>query len=373
MNIFEVKSRFAVLCLSVLCFSAISTPSFAQGAGATAVGVETIKMVPLSQTIPVTGRFVAVETGEVAARIAGPVEDVKVRVGDKVSQGQLLAVLVSERLQQTRELRLAELEKSRAALETAQAQLNIVTQELKRLERLRKSAAFNQARFDDKSLEQIKARSAVSEARASVRKAQADLELTQLDISYSEIRAPYDATVVLRHVEKGTYVNVGQAVVKLVNADLMEIEADVPAAKAAKLTPGREITIEVGEQTLAATVRAVVPDENPLTRTRAVRFKPAFDVHAQDLASNQNVTLDIPVGVMRDVVGVPKDALLAKGAGKVVYLVEDGVANIRPVQLGEPTGKYYEVLGGLKDGDMVVVRGNERLRPGQAVKPMGAQ
>jgi hypothetical protein len=121
-----------------------------------------------------------------------------------------------------------------------------------------------------------------------------------------------------------------------------------------------------------ADVRAVVPEENPLTRTRAVRLTPRFGATAKPLAIGQSVTLELPIGAARPVVTVNKDGVIQQPDGAVVYLAEDAEASLRPVQLGESVGARFEVLGGLEPGDLVVVRGNERLRPGQQITYPGA-
>ena len=116
-----------------------------------------------------------------------------------------------------------------------------------------------------------------------------------------------------------------------------------------------------------ARVRAVVPAENTQTRTRKVRFVPEFPPGTKGLASNQSVTLQLPVGRNGNVVTVHKDAILNRKGDNLVFLVEDGKAVSRPVRLGEAVGSRFIVLGGLQPGDLVVVRGNERLIPGQAI------
>jgi hypothetical protein len=85
------------------------------------------------------------------------------------------------------------------------------------------------------------------------------------------------------------------------------------------------------------------------------------------LAVNQPATLQLPAGGAREVVSVHKDAVLRRGGRDMVYLVRDGAATPRTVALGEAVGSRFQVLDGLVPGDLVVVRGNERLRPGQPV------
>ena len=128
------------------------------------------------------------------------------------------------------------------------------------------------------------------------------------------------------------------------------------------------INVELDDaSTLTGTVRAVIPNENPTTRTRQVRLQPALDAIETPLAINQSATVHVPIGASRNVVSVHKDAIINRRGQSMVYVVEDGKASIRPVQLGEAVGARLEVRGGLAVGDKVVVRGNERLRPGQPV------
>ena len=64
---------------------------------------------------------------------------------------------------------------------------------------------------------------------------------------------------------------------------------------------------------------------------------------------------------------MPKDAIITGAQGSIVYVAADGVAEIRPVRTGEAIGHRFEVLQGLGPGELVVVRGNERLQPGQSI------
>jgi multidrug efflux pump subunit AcrA (membrane-fusion protein) len=77
----------------------------------------------------------------------------------------------------------------------------------------------------------------------------------------------------------------------------------------------------------------------------------------------------LPLGVPRQIVTVHKDAVLKRQGISLVYVVsEDNTAQIRPVELGDATAARFEVLSGLAPGETVVVRGNERLRPGQSIR-----
>lgn len=343
----------------------------AEEQASTLVVVDAVRLEPLKQTLPVIGRMIANQKGIIAARIKGPVKTIDVQVGDRVKTGEVIAELVTDSLSWERELKAALVGESEARLGDARAALQLAAQELDRLENLRKSAAFSKARYDDKRQDVARARSMVNVAQATVKKTQADLKLAEIDLRRAKIRAPFPGVVSMRHTEAGAYVDVGDPVVTLINDTELEIEADVPVARIAALAPGREVSAVVGPgATYPATVRAVVPEDNPLTRTRLVRFTPKFP-DTLNLAANQSVTLHLPIGKVRDVVTVHKDAILNRKGQTLVYVVEGDAAQIHPVGLGQAVDGRFEVLSGLKPGALVVVRGNERLRPGQKVHHKG--
>jgi len=351
---------------ATLALGLLASPATAQDA--TQVGVDAVRRESVSQTFPVIGRLVARRAGAVAARVEGAVAEMRVEVGDQVKQGQVIAVLVRERLRWEHELRQAELAEAQAELESARSQVNMVAQEVGRLERLKqnRSAAFQQALYEDKQLEVTMLKSRTAEAEARLARVRANLNLARIDLEDAQIRAPYDGVVILRHTEIGAYLKVGESVVTL-GASELEIEADVPAERVGGLAPGIKVGVRVGGGLRAATVRAQVPEENPRTRTRAVRFTPQFEIQGQGFAANQSVTVQVPIGAMSEAVTVHKDAILHRQGKTVVFVVADGAARPTPVRLGDAVGERFAVLEGLAPDDIVVVRGNERLLPGQAV------
>lgn len=339
---------------------------------ASPVQVDAVRTELLAQTFPVLGRLVARQSGTVAALTRGPVLEVLVDVGDRVREGDVLVRLALDRLQQTRATRAAEVAESRAALKTARAQLELAQEELDRLEKLKGSAAFSRARYDDKRREVAVAQAGIGEAEANVARTRAELALSDIDLALGVIKAPFSGVVTQKYIERGGYVNVGDQAVALINDRDLEIEADVPSNRLDGLTPGRTIDADLsGLLHFPSVVRAMVPKENALTRTRQVRLIPDIDPATVDdgagLAAGQTVTIHVPVGETRQVLTVHKDAVLAKGGGNSVYLVADGTVQPRSVTLGVASGDRFVVESGLAEGDLVVTRGNERLRPGQSV------
>jgi RND family efflux transporter MFP subunit len=345
------------------------SPAGAQDPPPAFVKVDAVRQEPMSQTIRVIGRLVAVQTGLVAARVAGPVADVLVDVGDRVEAGDVLAILSTERLSAERAVREAAVRIAGAKVHTAREEAKLFRQELKRLNSLKKSAAFSQARFDDKRQEVAMAEGEIAQAEAELAREKATLELVEIDLDRALIRAPFPGVVSQRHIAAGNYVGVGEKAMTLINDRDLEVEAEVPSVRLRGLVRGTAIEIELDDGTRhRAAVRAIVPEENPLTRTQPVRFTPSFGETLKPLAANQSVTVLLPIGVGRQVVSVHKDAVINRQGKQIVFVVEDQAAQLRALRLGEQVGGRFEVLDGVKPGDLVIVRGNERLRPGQRVR-----
>lgn len=339
---------------------------------ATQVGVDTVRDEALSQDIPVIGRLVALQSGVVAARAAGPVALVHAEVGDALAAGDPLVTLDQARLKARLAVQQAEVKELQARRQTAMATQRLARLELNRLEKLRDSAAFTQSLYDTRVQELEVARSSVREADARIARGEVELRLAEIDLEDSVIRAPFPGTVILRHVSAGAWLAVGDPVVTLVNDRALEIEADVPADRLNGLASGMRLAVRMDDGSPHhAIVRAIVPDENPAARTRAVRLIPDFGETGLQLAVNQSVTLMIPAAARERVVSVHKDAVLHRQGGTVVFVVEDGRAQPRDVRLGQALGGRLLVLEGLVAGEVVVIRGNERLRPGQPVAPAG--
>ena len=332
------------------------------------VRVDAVKTEPLDQTVPVIGRLVARQAGVVSARINGPVERFQVEVGDRVEAGDVIAVLTKDSLEARRDLAASQLAEAEAQVETKEASLALARQEARRLEGLKESAAFNQSRYEDVQQEVAVARAEVAEAEANAQTYSAEVRLAEINLDYAEIVAPYPGVIAERRTEAGAYLQVGDPVVDMIADGTLEIEADVPFRNIVGLAPGTAVSFGLDDGTKHwAVVRALVPEENPLTRTRTVRFVPEFGETLGPLAADQSVTVQVPTGAPRTVVSVHKDAIIKRGEQSIVYVVAKGSAQLRTVRLGEAVGSRLEVLDGLHDGDLVVVRGNERLQPGDKV------
>lgn len=252
---------------------------------------QTFAETPIS-SITVVGEIVPRQGGEIAAAIAAPVQEVSVVAGDRVLVGDALAKLnIDDRRADVQTAR-AQIAVAHAELRVREAALAVESANLERLNRLQGSAAFNAARFQDSQKAVARLRAEIEVARASIEEARARAARLLVDVRRATIVAPYDAVVLSREIDEGDFVTPGRRMFTLVNTRDLDVEADIPTTALSSLAEGDRIQAETRDGLpVAVTVRALIPVENPLTRTRTVRFQ----VHgAPDLAIGQSLELYLP-------------------------------------------------------------------------------
>ena len=350
-------------------FFVSATNLWAQGRE-TAVNVQPVETRMLSETVPVFAEVKTSRDGTVASRVAGTVQTVHVLDGSQVEAGDPLIDLDDELLRIQLAQSDAELAVAQAAIATAEVRLDRARNTFSRIEALQRSATFSQGRFDDAQSDVLEARSQLFEAQARVKSVEARMAEARYQLERSIVVAPFSGVVIDVNVIPGQFIGAGSAVVRLLDTKAFEVEASVPARYIGFLNPGQEMPArtENGDD-LTLQLRAILPLEDPSTRTRTVRFSAPGLGNLSATAEGQSITVQIPVGEARNLLSVPKDALVQARGGWTVFVAEEGLAQPRNVTLGLPVGDRYEVLTGLQEGDLVVVRGNERLRPGQAIAP----
>ena len=337
---------------------------------ASAVDIDKVLSEPLLQTMPVIGRFVAKESGVVATRIAERVHKMQVQVGDRVEKGDVLVELASDRLDSQIQILKADLIRMESQLAKEIANNRKMKQTHKRILALRTSSAFRKDREEDSERDLEISKEMVTRAKADILQSKAKLKMGKIALQDANIKAPYPGVVLKQHTLPGNYVRIGDPIITLLNDTDLEIEVDVPSIRALDLKPYTNVKANLQNGlSFNAVIRAIIPQENSQTRAVAVRLTAKDGPFKQGIAGNQSVKLKLPIGDNANVVTVHKDAVLIKNGKKIVFVFKKGIANMQTTKLGRAVGNRFEVLAGLQPGDLVVVRGNERLRPGEPIKP----
>ncbi len=342
------------------------TSAWGQGF-ASPVEVDPVALVSVNETVSVFGRLVSQRSGTIDSSVAGLVQSIHARVGDRVEIGQVVATLDSSTLELHRKTAETRAEVAMWTIKRRTTELELAEQQEERLSKLQLSAATTKAQHEDSVLLLQAARESLGQAKASQQLALRELDLASHQLSNSQIKAPYDGVIVEQFIEEGQYAGVGTRIVRIVADRSLEIEADIPYRYVGSLKVGDLIYAQFDDGTqFEATVRTFIPEEHASTRTRAVRF--AFEIgDSTTLAINQNVVVEIPISKEREALTVHKDAIITQGGNHIVYVVADDTAVPRIISIGNAVQNRFEVTSGLSVDDMVVIRGNERLSPGQKI------
>jgi multidrug efflux pump subunit AcrA (membrane-fusion protein) len=339
-----------------------------------------------------------IDEGEPAERVGQPM--VQLRTGTISIQVQAAQAELELRRQELAELengtRPEEIVQAEARFSETKALMDYAKASYSRIERLFRQNTANreemeQARSAALAAEQahLAARAAHELAVAGPRKekigqARARVMVQEEEVRRIEdmrakytIRAPFVGYVVTKHAEVGQWVSQGDPLVEVVELDPVEIRVSVPASYVAHLREGISGRVRVDGlpgKMFTGEIWRIVPQADLRSRTFPVKMRLANprgpDGHL--LKSGMLVHVTLPVGRKRAALLVPKDALVLEGGATSVFTVgEKGLATKVAVQTGVADGALIAVTatrGDLKAGDQVVVRGNERLRPGLPVK-----
>jgi RND family efflux transporter MFP subunit len=288
---------------------------------------------------------------ELASAASGHVLSVNVREGDAVTKGQVLLTLDSAKVR-------AQLASAEARLEGIKTELVIAERQLERLRPLEfpTITETERERFE----------LTVATLRAQLATQTAEVQQARVERAHHTLRAPFSGAVKARRVDPGAWVSVGQPVLELVSLEELEIHVDVSAELGGRLEVGGVATL-VGNGRVSAEIAGVVPALDTATRTMRVRLVPSE--RPPWLIAGMAVDVEFEVRFEGQGVTVSRDALLRSAVGVRLVKYADGAAVPVPVEvIATAEGRALVRGEGLAPGDLIIVRGNERLRPGQPVQ-----
>ncbi len=318
------------------------------------VQVAIVEKKMVSDQISLIGTAEAIAMSTVAAEVSGVVESFPVKEGDYVKKGDLLARLRSINLELRLKGAIAEKGQIAANLQNAQ-------KELSRVSKLR----------DTKSIAETKYDVALFAHRALSKKLQqkdAEIEQLEYEIKQKKVVSPFSGFVAKEHTQVGEWVSSGGAVVTLLDLEQVQITVDLPERYAVMLSPNGEAKViikSISNDVLRGRIYAIIPQGDPDSRTFPVKIhlsNPEFKIKS---GMEALVTFDLEA--KKSALLIPKDAVVTAGNDRLVFYVADGKALPVNVKiLGDYDGDVA-VEGNLIPGNQVIIRGNERLRPGQPV------
>ena len=321
-----------------------------------------------------TGRFEAVATVEIRARVNGYLQEVGFKDGDVVEKGQTLFVIDPRQYEAAVMQAGGQLAEARSRVTTGAADL---------------ARGQSLARTGDIPANQVdQRRQTVQVAEASIIQAEAALHRAQLDVEFTRIKAPIAGRISRKLVSEGNLVQGGDAgstlLTTIVSLDPIQIYFDMDEATYLKNTRSWLAGTRPTSRDQPNPVRIQLPDEDKPSReghmdfvdnrldlgTGTLRGRALIDNHDLALLPGQFARVQLVGSSPYDALVLPDAAIATDQSRKIVFVVgADDVVQPRPVTLGRFIDGMRVIKDGLKPDDRVVVDGLQRIKAGQKVKP----
>jgi multidrug efflux system membrane fusion protein len=326
-----------------------AAPPLKPASPAATVSIGTATETALAPTRWVPGSVMSRDDSRIASAAAGRVVEI-VEVGTAVKAGQRLAKLDDVSLH-------LKLDEARAQAGHARAQRELAATQFGRLDKLAPGNGVAQTQLDESRAQRQMAEQDLASAEARARSIEHDMAET-------EIRAPFDGVVSERFAQRGEFLQIGAPVVHVVDTGHLEAKVLAPLALAPRIQVGQEVNVRLAGQTQPLKVRAVVPVGDEHSR----QFELRVALPSEFALVGTPVDVAVPEDAGTAAITVPRDALVLRESRTYVMRVKaDNTAEQVEVSPGAARDSRVEVRGDLHAGDRVVVRGAERLSPGQSV------
>jgi len=412
----KLKLLFLVLLLASLVAFAISCGGSKanvrteEGTAAAPTAVEVTTAPAIVRELPrffeATGSLAGDQQTDVAPQTSGKVVALGVDIGSHVSRGQMLVKLDDAELRLRVDQSLAQVEQAKAALRQAEERiglrpgqqfdpnkvaevaaakvaLDLAEKNLKRAEKLIESGDVSRSFYDqqraqrDQLKEQYDAAvaqarqnyAAVAVARTNVSNAEAQLALSRKSLSYSVISAPIDGFVAERTADLGEYVSPQQKVATIVRINPLRIRIEIPEQAIPEVQVGQSVSVTTSawpDKNFSGRIARIAPNVSATSRTLTVEAE--IENSNGALKPGQFATVRILQPRPAPAVLIPSRAVLTEAGVSRVFVIKNGHAEQRVVQVGQTESDLIEVKTGVAADEQVATSNLELLSDGIAVK-----
>lgn len=361
--------------------------------------IATVTRGDLERDVAAEGRIVAANHPRLYSPADGTVA-LRVRAGQTVRKGQVLATLESPELesqlaQERSRLQSLESELGRARISAKQqnvgndqtaelrrVRLEAARRELQRAEKLRSEGLLNEVeherakdavRLAEVELEQSSQGSRLQrealdfEVSDSARQVERQrLVVAELERRVRELAvvAPFDSQVATVDVDDRQAVGANEPLLTVVDLSTYEVEIRIPEAYADEMAPGTRVEIDYAGRKFPGTLNAVSPE----VRESQVEGTVAFAGQAPEgLRQNQRVSVRLVLDRRPNVLKVSRGPFLESGGGRKVYVLEDGLATMRDIRTGAMSVGEVEILEGLAEGDQILLTDTQQFQGAESV------
>lgn len=324
----------------------------------TEISVNTAKVVTrdIARSVSYAGAVKGINETSVIAKIPARVTGVYVKTGDRVSAGQVMFALDSSDYS-------AGIEQAQVGRRAAELNLATATTNLERTKQLFEAGAVSKQQMES-------AQTAFDSAEVGLAQADAAINMASVQLNNCSVTAPISGTVGNVSLSVGDMASPQVPAAVISDTSQLEIEFAVSESEVNYMQAGiaAEVTLKaVSDKALPAKIASVSGVPDPMKRSYMVRV--IMDNPEGLIKSGMFARVSVPTVKQTDAVCIPRSALVAKGTGTVVYVVDDKKrAHERPVTVGIEDDTYAQITKGLKTGEVVITKGNTLVAEGTLVR-----
>jgi multidrug efflux pump subunit AcrA (membrane-fusion protein) len=379
-----------LICIGWLAYDHNSTASAAAQADSsrdavkkTPVAVTGAKIISFEELVETSGNIESKNYALVSARIPGTIDEIYVREGDQVIKGKT-RLFQTDKIKVTQAVEIAKdnvsvteaaLKARKATVERVQADFDKAQTDYERYKRLyQKDEAVTQNAFESQESRFKQLKAALEEAKAAADLAQSQLEQAQSnliiaskDLADSLVMPPINGYISIRYREPGEMAGAGTPVVRIDDTSVLEVSAYLPAEYYAR--------VSAGATKMAVTVDGIDAGELPVSyksptidnRLRNFEIKAVLNNPPHGVTSGSMAKIRVMME-RRNAIGVPRQSIIRKADGNVIFLADQDKAKMIKVEKGLETDGWAEIKSNnVKEGQPVISMGQDRLRDEESI------
>jgi RND family efflux transporter MFP subunit len=330
-----------------------------------------VKRADMAEHMTVVGNLIGEATVEAVPKVAGRVESISVRLGDRVRRGQTLAKIEDrELLEQVRQAQ-ASFEVSAATIRQREADLRFAQTNLDRSKNLFDRSLIPKQTFDDAEARFQASAAQVDLAKAQHSQSQARLDELKINLANTVITSPVNGFIGKRTLDPGAWVTPNSALLSVVDISQVRLVANIIEKDLRRISAGQRADVEVDafpNETFRGRIARISPVLDPATRTAQIeveienaqfRLKPGMYARVNFTVEQRSNTLVVPANALVDVQG-NHGVFQPSGAA-------NDVAKFKPVKVGLADDTQVEISEGLAEGERIVTTGAAALREGDKI------
>ncbi len=332
------------------------------------VSVISAQAATVPDMVEAVGTLRAAETSQLAAQMMGNIVEIRVREGDRVQRGQVLAVIDDAQPRAALDRATAADLAAQQEITASESDFALADATFRRYQTLLDKKSVSPQEFDEVKARYQGAQARREMVRAGQAQAKAALQQARTALAYTHIVAPFDALVTEKKADVGTLASPGMPIFTVEDLRRYRLEATVNETDLHYVRQGQRVPVSVdalGDRQLNGKLVEIVPAADPASRSFLVKVElPSDPALRSGLFGRARFTRGERAALL-----IPRDAVVERGQLQGIYVLDQNrIAGLRYITLGKPEAGQVEVLAGLQAGEMLVANPDGRELSGKKIE-----